>query len=90
MQAPKGPHPDWSLTIFNPSTSPEAVKVMSIVALIFIPIVVAYLSWSYYVFRKRIKADREHLVYKVIGKLFVQLQQPVRQPSEKVKPGAEH
>jgi cytochrome d ubiquinol oxidase subunit II len=36
---------------------------MSIVALIFIPIVVAYESWSYYIFRKRIKAERESLVY---------------------------
>jgi hypothetical protein len=25
--------------------------------------VVAYESWSYYIFRKRIKAEREHLVY---------------------------
>lgn len=56
-------NPDWSLTIYNTAASPAALEVMSIVALIFIPIVVAYQSWSYYIFRKRIKADREHLVY---------------------------
>jgi cytochrome d ubiquinol oxidase subunit II len=55
--------PAWSLTIYNTSASPQALGVMSIVALIFIPIVVAYESWSYYIFRKRIKADRKSLVY---------------------------
>lgn len=55
--------PAWSLTIYNSSASPQALGVMSIVALIFIPIVVAYESWSYYIFRKRIKADKESLVY---------------------------
>jgi cytochrome d ubiquinol oxidase subunit II len=55
--------PAWSLTIDNTAASPQALQVMSIVALIFIPIVVAYESWSYYIFRKRIKAERESLVY---------------------------
>jgi cytochrome d ubiquinol oxidase subunit II len=55
--------PAWSLTIYNSSASPRALGVMSIVALIFIPIVVAYESWSYYIFRKRIKADKKSLVY---------------------------
>lgn len=56
-------NPAWSLTIHNTAASPRAIEVMSIVALIFIPIVVAYESWSYYIFRKRIKADKQHLVY---------------------------
>ena len=56
-------NPAWSLTIDNTAASPRALEVMSIVALIFIPIVVAYQSWSYYIFRKRIKAEKESLVY---------------------------
>ena len=56
-------NPAWSLTIDNTAASPRALEVMSFVALIFIPVVVAYESWSYYVFRKRVKADKKQLVY---------------------------
>ncbi len=56
-------NPAWSLTIDNTAASPQALEVMSIVALIFIPIVVAYESWSYYIFRKRITTDKQDLVY---------------------------
>lgn len=45
---------DWSLTIYNASSSPYTLQVMSIVALIFVPIVLAYQAWSYWIFRKRI------------------------------------
>jgi len=44
-------NPDYSLTIYNASSSPYTLKAMSIVALIFIPIVLAYQIWSYWVFR---------------------------------------
>ncbi len=47
-------NPDWSLTIYNASSSPYTLKVMTIVALIFVPIVLVYQAWSYWVFRKRI------------------------------------
>lgn len=53
----------WSLTIYNSSASHASLTVMSIISLIFIPIVLAYEGWSYYIFRKRIKTDRQHLVY---------------------------
>ena len=56
-------NPAWSLTIYNASSSPYALAVMSIISLIFIPIVLAYEGWSYYIFRKRVKTDKEHLVY---------------------------
>ncbi len=46
--------PKWSLTIYNASSSPYTLKVMTVVALIFVPIVLAYQAWSYWVFRKRI------------------------------------
>lgn len=56
-------NPAWSLTISNASASPYALAVMSIISLIFIPIVLAYEGWSYYIFRKRVKADKKQLVY---------------------------
>lgn len=55
--------PAWSLTIHNSAASPQALEVMSLIALIFIPIVLAYESWSYYIFRRRIKAEKESLIY---------------------------
>jgi cytochrome d ubiquinol oxidase subunit II len=47
-------NPDWSLTIYNAASSPYTLKVMSFVALIFVPIVLAYQGWTYWVFRKRV------------------------------------
>jgi cytochrome d ubiquinol oxidase subunit II len=56
-------NPEWSLTIYNASSSQYTLTVMSIVALIFVPIVLAYQGWTYYMFRKRISADKKTLVY---------------------------
>jgi cytochrome bd ubiquinol oxidase subunit II len=56
-------NPAWSLTIYNASASPYSMGVMSIVSLIFIPIVLAYEGWSYYIFRNRVGAEKKHLVY---------------------------
>jgi cytochrome d ubiquinol oxidase subunit II len=50
-------NPDWSLTIYNAASSPYTLKVMTIVALIFVPIVLIYQGWTYWVFRKRITAE---------------------------------
>jgi cytochrome d ubiquinol oxidase subunit II len=56
-------NPDYSLTIYNASSSPYTLKLMSIVAFIFIPIVLAYQIWSYWVFRERVKAEPKSLTY---------------------------
>jgi cytochrome d ubiquinol oxidase subunit II len=55
--------PAFSLTIYNASSSQYTLTVMSIVALIFVPIVLAYQGWTYYMFRKRISTKKETLVY---------------------------
>ena len=52
-------NPDWSLTIYNASSSRYTLGVMSIVALIFVPIVLGYQIWSYWVFRRRISVKSE-------------------------------
>jgi len=54
---------NYSLTIYNASSSQYTLTVMSIVALIFVPIVLAYQGWTYYIFRKRIKTDPRTLTY---------------------------
>lgn len=56
-------NPDWSLTIHNASSTPYTLTVMTIVALIFVPIVLIYQGWTYWVFRKRIEAKPEALTY---------------------------
>lgn len=52
-------NPEWSLTIYNASSSPYTLKIMSIVALIFVPIVLLYQGWTYWVFRQRVGANTE-------------------------------
>lgn len=52
-------NPDWSLTIYNASSSPYTLKVMTIVAVIFVPIVLAYQAWSYWIFRKRVSTKQK-------------------------------
>ena len=56
-------NPAWSLTIYNASSTPYTLKVMSIVALIFVPIVLVYQIWTYWIFRKRVTTDPKTLVY---------------------------
>jgi cytochrome bd ubiquinol oxidase subunit II len=51
-------NPDWSLTIYNASSSPYTLKIMTWAAAIFAPLVILYQAWTYWVFRQRISADR--------------------------------
>ena len=45
---------DSSLTVDGASSSSYALKVMTIAALILVPVVLLYQGWSYYVFRRRL------------------------------------
>ena len=56
-------NPDWSLTIYTAASSPYTLRVMTIIALILVPVVLAYQGWSYWVFRKRIETKPEKLIY---------------------------
>jgi cytochrome d ubiquinol oxidase subunit II len=49
--------PAYSLTVYNASSSQLTLTVMTVVALIFVPIILAYQGWSYYVFRQRVTRD---------------------------------
>ncbi|MFN2198816.1 MAG: cytochrome d ubiquinol oxidase subunit II [Anaerolineales bacterium] len=55
--------PAYSLTIYNAASSPRTLTVMTIVALLFVPVVLIYQGWSYWVFRRRVTTDPETLVY---------------------------
>lgn len=44
----------WNLTIFNAASNQHSLYVMTIVALVMVPIVLAYQIWTYYIFRKRV------------------------------------
>jgi cytochrome d ubiquinol oxidase subunit II len=56
-----GPGP--SLNIYSAASSNYTLRVMTNVALIFVPVVLIYQGWSYWVFRKRIIAKPENLTY---------------------------
>ena len=49
--------PSYSVTIYNGSSSPYTLKIMTWAAAIVTPVVLAYQAWSYWVFRKRIFAE---------------------------------
>ena len=51
---PASNDPANSLTIANASSSAYTLTVMSLVALAFLPLVLAYQGWTYWVFRKRV------------------------------------
>lgn len=47
-------NPAWNLTIYNASSSPYTLIVMSIIAITLVPFVLAYQAWNYWVFKKRL------------------------------------
>jgi cytochrome d ubiquinol oxidase subunit II len=49
--------PAYSLTIYNASSTPYTLKVMTIIALLFVPVVLIYQGWSFWVFRGRITEE---------------------------------
>jgi len=51
---PSSLDPAFSMTVFNSASSPMTLKIMLAVALIFVPIVIAYQVWGYYVFKDKI------------------------------------
>ncbi|MDY6871854.1 MAG: cytochrome d ubiquinol oxidase subunit II [Actinomycetota bacterium] len=50
--------PQWGVTIFNGSSTPYTLKIMSWASLTLLPLVLIYQGWTYWVFRQRISADR--------------------------------
>ncbi len=55
--------PAYSLTIFNTASGQTTLRTMTTITLIFLPIVLIYEGWSYWVFRKRLTEKAEGLEY---------------------------
>lgn len=53
----------FNLTVDNARSTDYTLKIMSVVALIFVPIVLMYQGWTYWVFRKRLLDDEKALTY---------------------------
>ncbi|PPG71859.1 cytochrome d ubiquinol oxidase subunit II [Rathayibacter rathayi] len=56
---PASNDPSFGLTIGNASSTPSTLTVMSWTALVFVPLIVGYQAWTYWIFRKRI--SRAHI-----------------------------
>lgn len=54
---PSSLDPAWSLSIAEASASQATLQIMSVIALFLVPVVLAYQGWTYWVFRKRIRAE---------------------------------
>lgn len=54
---PSNIDPKYSLTIFNSSSSAYTLKIMTVVALVFVPVVIAYQIWTYRVFRHKVTPE---------------------------------
>jgi len=47
----------YNLTVHNTASGPYSLKILTIVVIIFLPVVLAYQVWTYYIFRRRVSAD---------------------------------
>ncbi|SMC02450.1 cytochrome d ubiquinol oxidase subunit II [Sulfobacillus thermosulfidooxidans DSM 9293] len=50
-------NPAWSLTIYNASSTSYTLDIMSVTALIILPIILGYQSWLYWTFRKPVNDE---------------------------------
>jgi cytochrome d ubiquinol oxidase subunit II len=50
-------NPEWGVTVFNGSSTPYTLRIMSWASLTLLPLVLIYQGWTYWVFRKRISID---------------------------------
>jgi len=46
-----------NLTVHNTASAPYSLKAMTVVVVIFLPLVLAYQTWTYYVFRRRVSRE---------------------------------
>lgn len=50
-------NPAWSLTITNAASTPYTLSVMTVAAVILVPLVLIYQGWCWYIFRQRVTPD---------------------------------
>lgn len=54
---PSSTAPDQSLTVWNSTASAYGLTCMAVIALIFMPIILSYTSWCYYVMRGKVRTE---------------------------------
>lgn len=54
--------PTYNVTLYQASSGPYSLKLMTIVAFTLLPFVLGYQIWNYYIFKKRL-TEKEHLEY---------------------------
>ncbi|HBA85313.1 MAG TPA: cytochrome d ubiquinol oxidase subunit II [Verrucomicrobia bacterium] len=47
----------WNLTVYNAASSPYTLRIMTIISALFLPVILLYEGWTYWVFRKRIEGE---------------------------------
>jgi cytochrome d ubiquinol oxidase subunit II len=47
----------YNLTVHNAASNPYSLKAMTVVVVVFLPLVLLYQAWTYYVFRRRVSAS---------------------------------
>lgn len=55
---PSSTDPAFSLTTTNAASTPYTLSIMTVVAVVFTPLVLLYQGWTYWVFRKRVTVTR--------------------------------
>ena len=48
-------NPEWSLTIYNAASTSYTLTIMTVAAVILVPVVLIYQGWTYKIFKERIK-----------------------------------
>ncbi|GHG41280.1 cytochrome c oxidase assembly protein [Sinomonas cellulolyticus] len=66
-------NPAFSLTAANASSSDYTLGLMTVVALIGLPLVLAYQTWTYWVFRRRLSVDSIPSAHAVVPAAIVRL-----------------
>ncbi|MFC4452925.1 cytochrome d ubiquinol oxidase subunit II [Deinococcus sonorensis] len=51
----------FDLTVQNAASQPYTLRLMTIVGVIFLPLIIGYQVWNYYVFRQRVRVDAGRL-----------------------------
>ncbi|MEE4277730.1 MAG: cytochrome d ubiquinol oxidase subunit II [Halieaceae bacterium] len=57
---PNSANPDMSLTLWDASSSQYTLQIMFVVAAIFVPLILAYTAWSFYVMFGRLREEDIH------------------------------
>jgi cytochrome d ubiquinol oxidase subunit II len=75
-------NPAYNLTVHNTASGAYSLKVMTVVVIILLPVVLAYQTWTYYVFRRRISAADFQPAQPAAGPK----REPTQQPSPQSTP----